>query len=110
MQSILSGHKSLFVLISNVNHGLEAPEQTAEWLHLSTSQNADLGGVSSETLGQWCRATTGQAGTLRLDREDSGTKLYVYDMRLCGYSLLETVIPSVEYDDTGKSVSVRTCL
>lgn len=87
---------------------MEGPEVPLYWLHITNSQNADLGGVSSETLGQWCRATTGQAGTLRLDREDGGTKLYVYDMMPCRYSLLQTVIPSVEYENTGKSVPVRT--
>lgn len=76
--------KHLIVSI-DIKHGTEESEELSQWLQIWKSEQEDLGLITLETLGQWCRATTGQAGTLILDREDSGHRYFIYQMTHCGY-------------------------
>ena len=76
--------KHLIVSI-NIKHGTDEAEQLSQWLQIWKSELDDMGPITLETLGQWCRATTGQAGTLVLDREDSGHRYFIYQMTHCGY-------------------------
>jgi hypothetical protein len=108
MASALPGRPYKALLVSlDQNHGTAEPEALVLWLHISSAQHSALDGISRKTLAQWCRATTGQAGVLRFDRQDSGQEFFVFDMKSCGYSLTQTVIPSVEYETTGNSAVVR---
>jgi hypothetical protein len=114
-------HKVLIVFL-DTRHGTGKPEKVVPWLLISDEQHEQLGGLSMDTLAQWCRATTGQAGVLRLDWQNSGTESFTFEMRPCGFcapaiplicrltripALLQTVIPSVEYTSTGRSAAVR---
>jgi hypothetical protein len=118
---IPDSHKVLIVFI-DTRHGTGGPEKVVPWLLISDEQHEQLGGLSMDTLAQWCRATTGQAGVLRLDWQNSGTESFTFKMRPCGFcapaippicrltripALLGTVIPSVEYTSTGRSEAVR---
>jgi hypothetical protein len=108
-------HKVLIVFI-DTRHGTGKPEKVVPWLLISDEQHEQLGGLSMDTLAQWRRATTGQAGVLRLDWQNSGTESFTFEMRTCGFcapaiptichltrspALVQTVIPSVEYTRLG---------
>jgi hypothetical protein len=79
-------YKEIYVrLDENYGNPLKAEKSLIFWLYISHLTNEELGGLSPSTLGQYCRATTGQAGVLLLVWEDQWEMRFQFDMKPCGF-------------------------